>query len=56
MEDLLSELKQIVTFIEEMFQTRNFLSGELKVISEKIESLKDEKVETEEGMVYYLIY
>ncbi|XP_074334717.1 cell division control protein 2 homolog A-like [Apium graveolens] len=50
MEDFLNELKQIVIAIEKMFETRNFFSGELKVISENIESLKDGKVESEEGM------
>ncbi|KAK1371942.1 hypothetical protein POM88_038034 [Heracleum sosnowskyi] len=53
-EDLSKALKQTLIVIDEMLEPQKFYSdffaGELKVISEKIQSLNDQKFETEEDM------
>lgn len=51
MEHLLKTLKQTVIVIDKMLEPRAILSRELKVINEKIECLKDGKIETKKDMV-----
>lgn len=53
MEDLLMKFQQSV--IDEISKTKNFVSDELKVVNENIDSLKIENAQTEQGMVWYLI-